>query len=212
MAVPLLGLLGPLLMALAGGVGSYFGSKSGGSQGTPQGPQSGSITDPLDALGGQQPSVTDVPGGGQLTQYNRQNPQQQDLLSQLLEQLKGQLGQGGEDPIADQARKQFKEVRLPELLERFVAQGSTLQGGGVRDAILRAQTDLEGNLAGRQYGMLQNLLGGALQPQQEQIFTPKEPSALMRGATTFGGPLLQGVGSTLPFFAAKYGLDALGLK
>ena len=197
----------PLLIKGGSAAASYFSGKGQGAQGTPQG---GTGIDALGDLRGQQPSVTEMPDGGKLTQFSQQNPQQQQLLSQLLEQLKGQLGQGGEDPIADQARKQFKEVRLPELLERFVAQGSTLQGGGVRDAILRAQTDLEGNLAGRQYSMLQNLLGGALQPQQGQYLTPlppKEPSGIMKALGIFGSPILQGVGSNLSAaFQAKYGL------
>ena len=205
MALGLLALLAPLLMAGASGLGSYFGSKSRGSQGTPQlGPQNG--MDALGSLGGQQPSATELPGGGKLTEFSRQNPQQQQLLSQLLSHLSGQLGQEGQDPIEAQARKQFKEVGLPELLERFTAQGSTLQGGGVRDALLRAQTDLEGNLAGRQYNMLQNLLGGALAPQQEQIFTPPEQGL-------FGGALKGisgGLGAALPTFAAQYGLSSLG--
>jgi len=192
----------PLLMAGGSAVGSYFGSKGQGSQGTPQGPG----MDALGGLGGQQPSVTDMPGGGQLTQFSRQNPQQQQLLSQLLEQLSGQLGQGGQDPIAAQARKQFQQRGLPELLERFAGQGKTLAGSSaMRNAVLEAQTNLESQLAGRQYGMLQNLLGGALQPQQEQLFTPPEQGL-------FGGALKGisgGLGASLPMFAAQYGLNSL---
>lgn len=206
----ILSALAPLLMAGASGLGSYFGAKSGsgGSQGFGGQPQFGSQGgfDAMKGLG-QQPSVTDMPGGGKLTQYSRLDPQQQQLKGQLLSMLQGQLGQGGEDPIASQARKQFKEVGLPGLLERFTAAGSTLQGGGVRDAILRAQTDLEGQLAGRQYGMLQNLLGQGLQPQQEQYFTPKEPNAMMKALGIFGEPILKGIGDNLSAsFQAKYGL------
>ncbi len=206
MALGLLALLAPLLMAGASGLGSYFGSKSRGSQGTPQlGPQNG--MDALGSLGGQQPSTTELPGGGKLTEFSRQNPQQQQLLSQLLSHLSGQLGQPGQDPIAAQAQKQFKEEGLPGLLQRFTAGGSTLQGSGVRDAILKAQGDLEGGLAGRQYEMLQNLLGGGLQPQQEQYLTPKEPSGIMKALGIFGDPILQGIGSNLSAgFQAKYGL------
>ena len=54
--------------------------------------------------------------------------------------------------------------------------------------------------------MLQNLLGGALAPQQEQIFTPPEQGL-------FGGALKGiscGLGAALPTFAAQYGLSSLG--
>ena len=53
--------------------------------------------------------------------------------------------------------------------------------------------------------MLQNLLGGALQPQQEQLFTPPEQGL-------FGGALKGisgGLGASLPMFAAQYGLNSL---
>ncbi len=205
----------PLLMAGGSAVGSYFGSRGKGSQGTPQG---GPGMDALVGLGqqpggiGQQPSVTDLPGGGQLTQYSRQNPQQQQLLSQLLEQLSGQLGQGGQggqDPIAAQARKQFKQRGLPELLERFAGQGKTLAGSSsMRNAVLEAQTNLESQLAGKQYGMLQNLIGGALQPQQEQLYAPAQSNPLMTGLGMFGEPFLNKFGTG----AAKYGLGYMGLS
>ncbi len=171
----------PLLMKGGSAVASYF-SKGQGSQGTPQGTPQGPGMKAVDSLGGQQPSLTgqqpsltEVEGGGKVFQSNQQNPQQQELLSQLIEQLKGLMGQGGEDPIAAQQRKQFDEVSLPSLLNRFRSGGGDLRGSGERDAILRAQTDLEGNLAGRKYNMLQNLFGPALQSQQEQIYYQPEP-------------------------------------
>lgn len=195
MAFPLLALLGPLLGAAAGGIGSYFGSRS---QAQPGGG--------MNALGGlnNRASFTQTPGGGELAQFEQLNPQQQQLQQQLVSMLSGQLGQGGEDPIADYARKQFQERGLPELLERFTAGGSNLSGSGIQNAILRAQTDLEGNLAAQRYGMLPNLLGQGLQPTTQQAYSPPQPGFLQNLLGNVGG----GLSSIAPFFAAKYALGS----
>jgi len=199
MALGLLSLLAPLLAAGASGLGSFLGSRGS------RGPQPGGVN----ALGGldQQATFTDVPGGGKFGQFQQLTPEQQDLQKQLISLLSGQLGEPGKDPIAEQARTEFRERGLPELLERFTAQGSALRGSGTREALLRAQTGLESQLAGRKYQTLQNLLGPALSPTTDQLYMPEKPGGI--------GGLLKGlsatVGATAPIFAAQYGIGRGGL-
>lgn len=190
-----LGAVGGILASLLGGALSQYltsGNKNSG----------------MNALQnmGQGSGFSQVSGGGQLGQFSTLNPQQQGLQSQLLSLLGGQLGQPGgqpgSDPIAQYAQQQFQQEGLPQLVERFTQQGSTLQGSGFRNAALGAQANLSGQLGANRYAMLQNLLGPALSPTTNQIYQPKEHSGM---SGLFKG-LAGGIGSALPLFAASYGL------
>lgn len=191
----MLGAIGGLLASLlGGGLSSYFLGNNNRNSGM-------NSLQGLNNTGSA--SFSQVPGGGQLGQFSALNPQQDQLQSQLLSLLSGQLGQNGNDPISDYAQQQFQQQGLPQLLERFTQGGSTLQGSGVRNAILGAQSNLSGQLGASRHQMLQNLLGQALAPTSNQIYSPKESggfSGLLKG-------LSGGVGAALPVFAAQYGLN-----
>lgn len=186
-----LGAVGGILASLLGGALSQYltsGNKNSGMNSLQNMGQGGGFSQ--------------ISGGGQLGQFSTLNPQQQGLQSQLLSLLGGQLGQSGTDPIAQYAQQQFQQEGLPQLVERFTQQGSTLQGSGFRNAVLGAQANLSGQLGANRYAMLQNLLGPALSPTTNQIYQPQEQggmSGLLKG-------LSGGVGSALPLFAASYGL------
>ena len=157
------------------GAGGMAGFQAGGGLGGIL----GALTGMLGGFGGQ--------GGkpGKLSQVPTMNPEQQQLLSQLLEMLGGEgaLGEGyGEglsqlkelmDPsseasqrFADPYMKQFQQQTLPGIAERFAgagAQGGALSSSGFGQAVGGAGADLQSNLAGLksqlQRGSIQDILG-----------------------------------------------------
>lgn len=122
---------------------------------------------------------------GKFSQVPTMSPQQQQVLSQLLEMLggEGELGQGaGEglsqlrelmDPssaaqqrFADPYMKQFEQQTVPGIAERFAgagAQGGALSSSGFGQALGGAGADLQSQLAGMksqlQRGSAQDILG-----------------------------------------------------
>lgn len=134
-----------------------------------------------------------------LEAVNQFNPAQQQVLQQGLtqgQQALGNLnlpgaplqGQGSFAPIAEHAQRQFNQVTVPGLAERFAAMGSGDKGSSAfTNAIGSAGADLQSQLAalGAQYGLQQqglnlqeqgmqsnnlfNLLQQGLTPQEQFI-------------------------------------------
>jgi len=103
-----------------------------------------------------------------VTQISKFNPQQQDVMSKLLQQLQG--NQFDFDPIEQQARTGFQQKTLPSIKEMFTSMGAGSQGSGAfARALGGAGAGLEESLAGmkQQYGLQQrgqNLQFGMQQP------------------------------------------------
>lgn len=172
-------------------------------------------------------------------QLERFKPDQQQASSQVLQQaLSGLQPQNfgkGFEPIAQQARTQFSQQTIPSIAERFTGLGAGAQRSSAFPMALgQAGAGLEGNLAGQkaqfglqQQGLLQNLLGMGLQPQFENLITPKDPSFMGKMANLlpmlammyFGGkpmPGMQNQGQqSQPFFggsgAGQQGFGQQGL-
>jgi hypothetical protein len=137
-----------------------------------------------------------------------QSPQQAQLANLLGQSAQGVLSGGlkpnysGFEPIANQARSQFYQDIVPTLAERFTAMGGGAQSSSAFPAALSsAGSELSQGLAAlqSQYGMqnqdqqlrlLQVLLGGAMQPQFENLYTPAQPG--------FKHMIGQGIGSAAP--------------
>jgi hypothetical protein len=104
------------------------------------------------------------------------NPQQQQILNQLLQQ--GAQGLGT-DAIEGQARRNYKANVLPLLSQRFRAGQS-----GANNALQESGSLLEGNLAALRQGNAMNLLNLGLQNQQGYEYVPGQEGFI--NPTTIG--------------------------
>lgn len=112
-------------------------------------------------------------------------------------------------PIANQAREQFQSSTVPSLAERFTALGNSQRSSSFQRALGQAGAGLESNLAAlqsqygqRQQGLLQNLLGLALQPNFDTIYQQQQPGFLQSALGGLSGGLGQ--------YGAMQGLGMLG--
>jgi len=112
-------------------------------------------------------------------------------------------------PIANQAREQFQSSTVPSLAERFTALGNSQRSSSFQRALGQAGAGLESNLAAlqsnyglRQQGLLQNLLGLALQPNFDTIYQQQQPGFLQSALGSLSGGLGQ--------YGAMQGLGMLG--
>lgn len=144
------------------------------------------------------------------------NPEQEDLLNQLLGSLQQQIPAGlqnlqnilgGEEGAFDAfqapARRDFEQKTLPTIAERFTG---TFGAGSQRSsafgqALGTAGRELEENLASQRAGLqsdafsqLMQLLGPALAPRQYQYQQPRQPGFL----ENLGVPLAQGAAKAAP--------------
>ncbi len=124
--------------------------------------------------------------GGQpagLETFNQYTPEQQQALSQVLQQSLSGLGKNQFDfaPIEQQAREGFEQKTIPSIAERFSSLGSGgSQGSSAFGQQLGAAgAGLETELAAmkqdyglRQQQMLHELLGIGLKPQFESLYRP----------------------------------------
>ncbi len=121
-----------------------------------------------------------------LEKFETMSPQQQQLLSSILQQLggEGQLGQGYEqglqqlmqmmDPsseaqqrFADPYMQQFQQQTVPGLAERFAGMGGSATGGalsssGFGQALGGAAAGLQSQLAGLKSGLQHQAIGDIL--------------------------------------------------
>lgn len=134
-----------------------------------------------------------------LEAVNQYSPEQQQVASQALNQGQQALGnlnlpgnqlqgQNSFAPIAENAQRQFNQVTVPGLAERFAAMGSGDKGSSAfTNSLSSAGADLQSQLAalGAQYGLQQqglnlqeqgmqsnnlfNLLQSGLNPQEQFI-------------------------------------------
>jgi len=141
--------------------------------------------------------------GGRTQQFPRFGGEQQQAISQILQQALsglrggeagpgetglGEAGLGRFDfgPIEQRARTQFGQQTIPSIAERFTGMGEGGQRSSAFQAALgRAGAGLEESLAGmksqyglQQQGLLQNLLGMGLTPQHETAYFPRQPGFL----------------------------------
>jgi len=162
----------------------------------------------LGGLSAPLPAVNNIPSsGGFLTgspektlQFGKFTGQQQDALSQILQQaLSGLKNQGDFEPYAQKARSDFMQQTVPGLSERFTSMGSgsSLSSPAFMNTLGQSAAQFDQGLAGQraQFGqnqqqMLMQLLGLGLQPQFETSYQPRSPGFLEQGA--------QGVLQSLP--------------
>lgn len=105
-----------------------------------------------------------IPTGGNALSVPRFKQNQNDFYDQLLNYSMNKLQNPtqGFGPIAEQARSQFSQRTVPEILERFTSSGDNRLSSGVLGSQLgAASADLERNLAAlqSQYGQQNEQLG-----------------------------------------------------
>jgi hypothetical protein len=171
-----------------------------------------------------------TPAGVQ--QVSNYNPQQNDILNQLLSMGMGGLQNPtkGFEPIENQARNSFASDTIPGLAERFTAVGgggTSLGSSGFQGALGAAGSGLESSLAGlkAQYGQGQqqhfsNLLNMGLQPRNTMV--PNQPTQGLAGSLlpilgqlgmgAAAGGLTGGWAGIMPALAAVLQLMAHGGK
>jgi len=153
-------------------------------------------------------------------QLQQLTPEQQQVMSQLLQGLGGPLASGLEglqgilsgSPEALEAfqapvRREFEEQTLPGIAEQFAGAGA-LRSSGFGRAATGAGAQLEENLSAQKAGLQQNalsqlmqLLGLGTQPQAETVLRPGTPgilgSALGSGLGVASGGLGAGLAGGL---------------
>lgn len=155
-----------------------------------------------------------------VTQLAKFGPEQEQALSQILQQALGGLSNNQFDfaPIEQQARTGFQQKTLPSIAERFTSMGS--QGSSAfRNALGQAGAGLEENLASmkQQYNLqreplLQNMFNMGVQPRFESAFTPRQPGFFQnalgglagggQGGQGGQGDLMATLMKLLPYLAA----------
>ena len=145
----------------------------------------------------------------QTQQFNKYNPDQNSAFNQLLKMgLSGLQNQKPFDfsTIEQQAKTNFYSDTVPSIAERFTAMGSGPRSSNFAASLGQAGAGLQQSLAalranvglqqqGQQQNYLQNLLQLGLTPQFETVHTPEQPGFL----ESAGGPILQGLGQSLPY-------------
>ena len=144
------------------------------------------------------------------------NPEQENLLNQLLSGLQQQVPQGlqnlqniigGEErdfaAFERPARRAFEQQTLPTIAERFTGQFGTgsQRSSAFGQALGTAGRELEKNLFAKRLGMqgdalsqLMSLLGPAISPRQFQYTVPRQPGLFEQ----LGAGAAEGVGQALP--------------
>ena len=152
-------------------------------------------------------------------QIQNMNPQQQQLMSQLLSQLGGAQGSGMEwlqqmlsgDPEAMAAfeapyKRQFEQETVPGIAERFAGMGSggAQSSSAFNQTMGQAGSELSQNLAALRGGLQQNamnslqgMMGQGYKPQFESMY--KQPT--MGIIPSMMGQFAQGAGQGMSKFA-----------
>jgi hypothetical protein len=170
------------------------------------------------------------PGSGRpdINNVSQQNPEQQQLFTQLMQMLSQgveggrigggfDLGQGKqffEEQFAAPAREQFQEQTLPALLQQFASTGQSVSSPASQQVSARALADLErglttgaGQFAQGQQSQALKQLQGLLAATGQRTFLPTmqqpQPGFLSSLGESAGGIVGQGLGkaasSILPF-------------
>ena len=152
-------------------------------------------------------------------QIQNMNPQQQQLMSQLLSQLGGAQGSGMEwlqqmlsgDPEVMAAfeapyKRQFEQETVPGIAERFAGMGSggAQSSSAFNQTMGQAGSELSQNLAALRGGLQQNamnslqgMMGQGYKPQFESMY--KQPT--MGIIPSMIGQFAQGAGQGMSKFA-----------
>lgn len=127
-------------------------------------------------------------------QISRFDPQQQEIYSQLLSQLQGNIGQQSFSGIENEARRGFNQNTVPTILERLTSMGGG-RSSAVGQQLGAAGADLESQLAGQRGQFNQNQLRNLLGMQSvENIIMPEQQGFLQALLTALGGGLGMGAG------------------
>lgn len=115
----------------------------------------------------------------QAQQLPTTTPQQNDLMSMLTQRLQQLLNPDMQAQLGGAAATQFNQQTLPSLAERFTALGGDVnRSGAFGQQVAQAQQGMLGNLLQGQQQQIPSLMGGALQPQFENVVSPREPGFL----------------------------------
>ena len=125
-------------------------------------------------------------------QVSTVTPQQQQLISALLQQLMTGLGgsQASVAPIRASAQEHFRQEMVPTIAERFTSLGGRQGTNAYPMAIAQASANLERDLAAQEsqfnlqrQGNLMQILGLAMRPQFENVYSPSSPGFLQNVAS-----------------------------
>jgi len=144
----------------------------------------------------------------QVQSFPRYTGQQQQLISQLMQQLGPLMQQTSKplsfDPFEARARKQFAEQTVPGLAERFTSMGGGRitspsfaaqlgqAGAGMETDLAAARGQFDLGQRGQQLGQFGTLLNALMQPQFEQQHIPGQQSvfgSLLSGLAPAAGQL-----------------------
>lgn len=148
-------------------------------------------------------------------QVSRLNPEQQQVFSQLLNQLGGSLANQDFSGIESAARRGFEQKTIPTILERLTAMGGD-RSSAVARQLGSAGADLESQLAGMRGNYNQNqlrtLLGFGLSPQVENIVSPEQQGFLQALLSALAGGAGMGLGLLAQPMTSGIGSIMGGLK
>lgn len=128
-------------------------------------------------------------------------PEQQQYMSQALQQ--GMAGMNNFDftPIEQQARTGFAQTTMPSIAERFTALGGGQRSSAFNNSMAQAGAGLEQNLAAmkQQYNMqrmpmMLEMMNMGLRPQYENMMMQGQPGFIQSGVSSLLGGLGQGLG------------------
>ncbi len=154
----------------------------------------------------------------QTTQIPNFNPQQLQVLQQLLQQGGQGLQNNTFAPYAQKARENFASQTVPLLAERFGAQGDERGSSALTHQLLNAGQNFESTLSqmGAQhdqqlYALMAQL---GLTPQNENIYEPEKAGFAENAGSTFLSKILPALlkigGGALGGFAAGGPVGAVG--
>lgn len=157
----------------------------------------------------------ELPGGSTATQLGRFQPEQTNVLSQLLQGgISGlqNLPSASFEPIKQAAMSQFSQDIIPGIAERFSGLGAGGQrssafqqalggaGAGLAERLAAMQQGFNMQQRQMDLGQLMSMLQMGLQPQFEYGITPPQSGF----GTQLAGGLGQGAGMLAPLLAMKY--------
>jgi hypothetical protein len=158
-------------------------------------------------------------------QQTIQNPQQQQLMSQLLSGLGGaqesgmewlqKMLSGDEGAFSDYEApfmRQFEQETMPGIAERFAGMGSggSQNSSAMQQTMAQAGGELSQNLASLRGGLQQNAMG-LLQGMMGQGYQPTFENTYQQPTTGIIPGMIQGAGQGVSSYAGMKGMKEMGI-